>query len=83
MIPLTIFWGLGMSFAFKTHLRWLGSALRSATQLSVISFLSFGTGLLGFLLLIVVLIFNITLGWLYGIFIFVRDLITLCRGGTP
>lgn len=73
-------WCLGMSFAIRSHLAWLSHIMHSAMQLSIISFLSFGTGFLGFLLLFLVVVFNLSLGWIYGIFLFFRDLIALCKG---
>ena len=81
LVVFWILWGVGIAFAFRTHLRWLGGTMRWAMQLSVITYLSFGTGFLGFLLLLCVLVFNLTIGWLYGIYLLLRDIITLCRGG--
>ena len=74
-----ILWGLGIVFAFRSHLRMMANLMRSAMQLSIIAFLSFGSGFLGFLLLLVVFLFNLIIGWVYGIYLMIRELIGLLR----
>ena len=75
LLFLLLAWGIGMGNSAILCLRLLGNALNWATNLSIISFLSFGTGVLGFVLLIIVLGFVLTIGWIGGWFVLIRDLI--------
>ncbi len=74
LLILMLLWGIGIVQAFPSQIRMMKGLLTSALQLSVISWLSFGTGILGFLLLLIVVIFNLTIGWVYGIYLFIVDL---------
>ena len=49
--------------------------------MSVISWLSFGTGILGFFLLMIILLFVLMLGWLYGWYLLFHDIWSLRAGG--
>ena len=74
LLLLMLLWGIGMVQAFPSQIRMLKGLMTSALQLSVISWLSFGTGFLGLLLLLVVVSFNLLIGWMYGLYLFVVDL---------
>ena len=74
---LMLLWGIGMVQAFPSQIRMLKGLMASALQLSVISWLSFGTGFLGLLLLLVVVSFNLIIGWMYGLYLFIVDLKSL------
>lgn len=71
---LMLLWGIGTVQAFPSLIRGLKGLLTSALQLSVISWLSFGTGFLGFLLLLVAVFFCLFIGWVYGLYLFIIDL---------
>lgn len=74
-IVLCALWGVGVVYGFRAYLTWLSGAMNTALKLSVIAWLSFGTGLLGFLLLLIVLMFVLTVGWLYGWYLLIKDVI--------
>ena len=71
---LTLLWGIGTVQAFPSQIRMLKGLMTPALQLSVISWLSFGTGFLGLLLLLAVVSFNLLIGWMYGVYLFIVDL---------
>lgn len=79
MLILLLLWGVGVVFSMKTCLRALGSTMHWALQLSMLTWLAFGTGILGFLLLVVVLAFFLSFGWIYGVYLFIRDLILIIK----
>lgn len=63
---LDLLWGVGIAYGAKIFIGWMRNALVSSMHMSVISWLSFGTGILGFFLLLIILAFVLLLGWLYG-----------------
>ena len=76
-IGLFILWGIGMAYGARVFLGWLGAAMQSAMQLSIISALSFGTGVIGFIVLIFSASVILAFGWLYGIYLLIRDIIAI------
>lgn len=74
---LLVLWGIGIVYGFRHYLSWMGKTLNSSMQLSVISWMSFGSGLLGFILLVLVLTFILVFGWMYGIYLLIKDIIAL------
>lgn len=76
---LLIAWGIGMGNSITFCLRILANALNWAANLSIISFFSFGTGVIGFVIFILVLSFVLSIGWLGGWFVLIRDVINELR----
>ena len=76
-ICLFLLWGVGIVYGFRIFLRWLGTAMQSAMQLSIISALSFGTGIIGLIVLIFVAVAILAFGWIYGIYLLIRDIIAI------
>lgn len=72
---LLLLWGIGMVFGFTTYLSWFQKALPSSLQLGALSLMAVGSGFLGLLIIIILFIFVITLGWMYGVFLCVRDFV--------
>lgn len=76
---LLIAWGIGMGNSITSCLRILSNALKWAASLSIISFFSFGTGVIGFVAIILVFSVVLSIGWLGGWIIFIRDVINELR----
>lgn len=76
-ICLFILWGVGMAYGARVLLGWLGTTMQSAMQLSIISALSFGTGIIGFIVLIFSAAVILAFGWLYGIYLLIRDILAI------
>lgn len=76
---LLVAWGIGMGNSITFCLRILGSALNWAANLSIISFFSFGTGIIGFVIFIIILSVVLSIGWLGGWFVLIRDVINELR----
>lgn len=73
-------WGLGVVFVFPAYLRVMKRILTPLLHVTLICWLAVGTGILGLIILILVLVFYLVVGWLYGLFLFIRDLIRLITG---
>lgn len=76
---LLIAWGIGMGNSITFCLRLIGNALNWAANLSIISFFSFGTGVIGFVIFILILSFVLSIGWLGGWFVLIRDVVNELR----
>lgn len=74
-----IVWGIGMGNSIMPCLKIIEKALGWAANLSIISFFSLGTGVLGFVLLLLVLGFVLSIGWLGGWFILIHDMVNELR----
>lgn len=72
-------WVIGIVWAFPSHCRWVGKVLRPAMELSVVTYLSFGSGFLGFLLLVAVVVFNLVAGWTYGVYLLTTDVVQFVK----
>jgi len=68
-------WFMGYTYSFDYHLRNMNRLLNPALKLSIISWLSFDNGFLGMAVLIIYFIYTILLGWIYGWYQVVRDLL--------
>lgn len=71
---LTILWSIGFTNSFTFNLRLISQALSWSANLGIISFLSFGSGMIGFVVLIIMVGFVLSFGWLYGWYLLVHDL---------
>lgn len=69
-------WGIGMGNSFSFNLMLMGRVFNWATNLSILSFLSFGSGIFGIVALVVLLGVVLSVGWVYGWYVLVRDLIS-------
>ena len=69
-------WGIGMGNSFTFNLQLLGGAFNGATNLGILSFLSFGSGIFGIIALILMLAVVLSFGWLYGWYVLIRDVIS-------
>lgn len=76
-VILCILWGVGIIYSLGSYLSWMRSALTASFQLSVMSWMTFGTGLLGFIALTFMLAFVIVIGWIYGWYRLIRDIILM------
>lgn len=72
-------WGIGFANAFSFNLNLLGKAFSWATNLGILSFLSFGSGMLGLIALVFMLGVVLAFGWLYGWYVLIRDIINEIR----
>lgn len=72
---LCIIWGVGIVGGFKEYLAWLSGALNTSLKLGILSWISFGSGIIGFVLLTFVFVFVLMFGWIYGWFLLIRELI--------
>ena len=70
---LCVLWGIGTIYGIRALMKVLMNILNSSMQLSVISALSLGTGIIGLIILIVGLFGIISIGWLYGIYLLIID----------
>ena len=64
---IILMWCVGTANAFRYHISLLARLLNPGLKLSIISYLSFGSGILGFIPIAAFLIYIITLGWIYGL----------------
>lgn len=76
---LLIAWGVGMGNSITFCLRIITNALNWATNLSIISYFSFGTGIIGIVVFLLVLSFVLSIGWLGGWFVLIRDVVNELR----
>lgn len=74
-LMLFVSWGIGMANSFSVNLRLLGGAFRWATNLGILSYLSFGSGVFGIIALLFMLCIVLGFGWIYGWFLLVRDIV--------
>lgn len=70
-------WGVGIVFGSREYMAWFAAVLRLSLKVGILAWLSFGSGLIGFMLLILVLCFIIMFGWIYGWIVLVRELFTV------
>lgn len=68
-----ISWMIGLVYSARNYLGKLNKLLNPSLKLSVISFLSFGSGFWGAMLLIGYVLYIITFGWLYGWYMLIVD----------
>ena len=71
---LVLLWSLGTVFGFLYHIRVIVRMLDPSLKLSVISFLSFRSGLLGSLPLFIYIMYALVLGWIHGLILMVREI---------
>lgn len=71
---LVLLWSLGTVFGFLHHLRVIVRMLDPSLKLSVISFLSFRSGLLGSFPLIIYIVYAMALGWIHGLMLMVKEI---------
>lgn len=76
---ILIAWGIGIGNSFSFNLSLLGGAFRWATNLSILSFFSFGSGMFGIIALVLMLGVVLSFGWIYGWYILIRDVIIELR----
>ncbi len=74
---LLVLWGIGFVYAFLPVMGWIKGVLNATLKITVISFLSCGTGILGLLLLIILLMGILAVGWIYGMYLMVKDILAL------
>jgi len=72
---LCVAWGIGIVGGFSTYIKWLGGAMNWSLKLGVLALISFGSGIIGFILLLFVLGFILMFGWLYGWYALIKELI--------
>ena len=70
---LILLWSLGTVYGFLHHMKVIVRLLDPSLKLSVISFLSFRSGFLGSLPLLFYIVYALTLGWIHGIALMVRE----------
>ena len=70
-------WGVGTVFAFRSVLRLLKSIIDSAFKISIISWLSLGSGIIGLILLVVTTMAMITFAWIYGYYVMYQEIHSL------
>ena len=68
-------WFMGYTYSFDYHLRNMNRLLNPALKLSIISWFSFNNGFLGMAVLIIYFTYTILLGWIYGWYQVIRDLL--------
>lgn len=73
-LVLDLAWGVGIVYGGKIFVGWMRNALVSSMHMSVISWMSFGTGILGVILLLLILFFVLLFGWLYGWYLLIHDI---------
>lgn len=78
-VILWIAWGIGMGNSIRPCLRMLERTLNWAASLSIISFFSFGTGIIGLVLIVLMLSAVLSVGWLCGWVVLIRDVINEIR----
>ena len=78
-LMLMLAWGIGIGNSFSFNLGLLSGAFQWATNLSILSFLSFGSGMFGIIALVIMLGIVLSLGWIYGWYILIRDVISEIR----
>lgn len=71
---LSLLWSLGTVFGFLYHIRVIVRMLDPSLKLSVISFLSFRSGVLGSLPLFIYIIYALVLGWIHGLILMAREI---------
>ena len=76
---LILLWSLGTVFGSRQHLKVIVRMLDPIFKLSVISFLSFRSGLLGLFPLIIYVIYALGLGWIQGLVLMAREIAGLRR----
>lgn len=69
-------WSIGISNSFGFYLKRIDRLLNPALKLSLISWLTTRSGFLGFFVVLVYILYIITVGWLYGWFLLIRDLLS-------
>lgn len=67
-------WSLGTVYGFTHHMRVFLRILDPSLKLSVISFLSFRSGFLGSIPLILYMVYIPFFGWIHGIVLMVREI---------
>jgi len=67
-------WSIGIVYSSRHYLRKLNSLLNPALKISIISWLSIKTGSLGMLMIIIYVMYILTLGWIYGWYLLIRDI---------
>lgn len=72
-------WCIGIANSFSHYTRKIGQLLNPALKLSMISWLSTKSGFLGLFVLLFYLTYILILGWIYGWYLLVRDIISLFR----
>lgn len=70
-----IIWGIGIVGGFREYLTWLSAALNTSLKVGFLAWISFGSGVIGFILLMLVLTFVLMFGWIYGWIVLVKELI--------
>lgn len=78
-LVLWIAWGIGMANAMTPSIRIIRNALSWAANLSILTFFSFGNGLVGIIVFIIVLSVVLSIGWIGGWFVLIRDVISELR----
>lgn len=72
---LCLIWSVGIVGGFKEYLAWMSGALNASLKLGILSWMSFGSGIFGFIFLTLVFVFILIFGWIYGWFLLIRELI--------
>ena len=67
-------WSIGVIFGFKKGLHVLKSIIDSSFKISIISWISVGTGMVGLFLLVSIILLMLCFGWSYGYYVLYMDL---------
>ncbi len=70
-------WGVGIVGGFREYLTWLSAGLDSSLKLGILTWISFGSGVIGLVLFVLILGFVLTIGWVYGWVRLLRELIAV------
>lgn len=79
-VYLVFLWCVGTSGGFPTHIRTLYRLIDPSLSVSVISFLTFGSGLLGFMIIVLYVAYCLAFGWIYGLGRLLADIVWLILG---
>lgn len=76
---LSFLWLTGIVYSASHYLLQLENRINTLVKVSIISFLAVGRGTVGLFCLIIYLIYYLTLGWIYGLYLLVFDIIITKR----
>ena len=72
-----IIWGVGFVYAYDHHLNTLLRLLDPGLKLSIISFLTFKSGFMGTLPILLYIAYSLAFGWVYGLIVLMIDIIRI------
>lgn len=69
-------WGVGIIGGFREYISWLAGTLNASLRLGFLAWLSFGSGVIGFIFLVFALMFILMIGWIYGWYLLIREFLS-------